>query len=109
MFCKKSFLFDRQRYCYCLFISSCSKVKQKMGEPSATPTPTADEDPTARPISLTIKWSNSEYLVDELTASDTVADLKSMLYSKTFVKPARQKLMGLKTKNGSILGSSVYC
>lgn len=106
----KSFaLFDRLAFvviCCCVsssFLAAVPKVNPKMGEPSVTPPTVVNEDQ----VTLTIKWSNSEYLVDELTAGDTVADLKSLLYSKTAVKPARQKLMGLKTKNGSIL--LFYC
>lgn len=70
--------------------------------PTTSTSSSADNDSsTSNSVVLTVKWSNSEYLVDELTAAETVADLKNALYAKTSVKPARQKLMGLKTKNGS--------
>lgn len=53
-----------------------------------------------------VKWNGQEYKVDKLLASNTVADLKEELYKLTDVLPDRQKLLGLKTKNGQALTNS---
>lgn len=52
-------------------------------------------------FSITIKWSGSEYVIDEtaVNQNDTIADLRQELYRLTGVKPERQKLMGLKSNN----------
>ncbi|KAJ6222405.1 hypothetical protein RDWZM_000950 [Blomia tropicalis] len=50
-------------------------------------------------IKLAIKWSGNEYEI-EIGPNETVADLKASIYSKTRVKPERQKLMGLKGQKG---------
>lgn len=52
-------------------------------------------------IKLAIKWSGNEYEI-EIGPNETVADLKASIYSKTRVKPERQKLMGLKGQKGNI-------
>lgn len=49
--------------------------------------------------SIVVKWSGKEYPV-ELPEDDTVAGLKRMLQEQTRVDPKRQKLLGLKTKDG---------
>lgn len=50
---------------------------------------------------IVVKWSGKEYEV-ELPESDTVANLKRVLQEKTAVDPKRQKLLGLKTKDGKM-------
>lgn len=52
---------------------------------------------------IVIKWSGNEYAIEDWQEEETISDLKEKLYQKTGVKPERQKLMGLKVKNGSIL------
>jgi hypothetical protein len=49
--------------------------------------------------SIVVKWSGKEYPV-ELPEQDTVASLKRALQQHTQVDPKRQKLLGLKTKDG---------
>lgn len=49
--------------------------------------------------SIVIKWSGKEYPV-ELPEQETVASLKRALQQQTAVDPKRQKLLGLKTKDG---------
>jgi ubiquitin-like domain-containing CTD phosphatase 1 len=51
--------------------------------------------------SLLFKWNGKEL---EITAdqSQTVGDVKSMLEVKTTINPKRQKLIGLKTKDGKL-------
>lgn len=51
-------------------------------------------------LKLVVKWSSNEYEIDCLDLDNSVAHLKNCIYSKTGVKPERQKLMGLKMKNG---------
>ena len=51
---------------------------------------------------LIVKWSSAEYVIDCLDPDNSVADLKNYIFSKTGVKPERQKLMGLKTKNSKL-------
>ena len=52
---------------------------------------------------LIVKWSSSEYEIDCLDPENTISDIKDCIQSKTGVKPERQKLMGLKMKNGFYL------
>lgn len=49
--------------------------------------------------SIVVKWSGKEYPV-ELPEEQKVADLKRVLQEHTRVEPKRQKLIGLKTKDG---------
>lgn len=49
--------------------------------------------------SIVVKWSGKEYPV-ELQEDETVASLKRALQQHTQVDPKRQKLLGLKTKDG---------
>lgn len=51
-------------------------------------------------LHIVVKWNGKEYDIkdDDLTHSDTVADLKSVIQKKTGVLPGRQKLLGLKYK-----------
>lgn len=50
-------------------------------------------------IKIIIKWSSKELTVEVLD-TETVLKLKQYIYQETNVKPERQKLMGLKHKNG---------
>ena len=47
---------------------------------------------------LVIKWAGKEYPIHGLTAVSSVLDLKDLIYEKTNVLPARQKLLNLKLK-----------
>jgi ubiquitin-like domain-containing CTD phosphatase 1 len=49
--------------------------------------------------SIVVKWSGKEYPL-ELPEEQKVADLKRVLQEQTRVEPKRQKLIGLKTKDG---------
>lgn len=49
---------------------------------------------------IIVKWSGNEYVIDNLNGVASIQNLKECIYSKTGVKPERQKLMGLKTNNG---------
>ena len=49
-------------------------------------------------ISVTVKWSGKEYVVEAILKSLTVTDLKQKINELTGVKPERQKLLGLKCK-----------
>jgi ubiquitin-like domain-containing CTD phosphatase 1 len=49
--------------------------------------------------SIVVKWSGKEYPL-ELAEEETVASLKRALQQQTSVDPKRQKLLGLKTKDG---------
>ena len=49
-------------------------------------------------LSITIKWSGNEYVVDNIESSWTVLELKQQIYKQTGVLPERQKLLGLKYK-----------
>ena len=51
----------------------------------------------AEPISLVIKWAGKEYPIEGLT-NTSVLGLKELIYEKTNVLPARQKLLNLKLK-----------
>jgi ubiquitin-like domain-containing CTD phosphatase 1 len=45
--------------------------------------------------SFVIKWSGADYAID-IEDSQTVADMKNLIFNKTGVRPDRQKLLGLK-------------
>lgn len=49
-------------------------------------------------LSLTIKWSGGEYVIENIETSWTVLQLKQQIYKQTGVRPERQKLLGLKYK-----------
>jgi len=49
-------------------------------------------------VSVVIKWSGKEYPINDVSLQLTVKDLKDIIYTKTNVKPERQKLLGLKVK-----------
>lgn len=49
-------------------------------------------------LSITIKWSGKDYIIDNLDPDDTIGRLKDVIKDKTGVLPARQKLLGLKFK-----------
>ena len=51
-------------------------------------------------VKFTIKFSNSEYPIEFLNASNTVIDLKSYLECETNILPTRQKLLGLRRTDG---------
>jgi len=48
--------------------------------------------------SLVIKWSGKEYPLNDVSVNSTVRELKDLIYTKTNVKPERQKILGLKLK-----------
>ena len=52
----------------------------------------------AEKIHLVIKWSGKEYEIEDVALHWSVFELKEEIYKKTFVKPERQKLLGLKYK-----------
>ncbi len=62
---------------------------------------TMSEELATNSLSLIVKWSSNEYVIDSITSEDTVNDIKNMIYKKTGVKPERQKLIGLKTNGYS--------
>ncbi len=49
-------------------------------------------------LSLTIKWSGNEYVIENIEPSWTVLQLKQQICTQTCVLPERQKLLGLKYK-----------
>jgi hypothetical protein len=49
--------------------------------------------------SIVVKWGGKDYPL-ELAEKETVANLKRALQQQTSVDPKRQKLLGLKTKDG---------
>lgn len=49
-------------------------------------------------VSLVIKWAGKEYPIEGLTNTSSVLYLKELIYEKTNVLPARQKLLNLKLK-----------
>lgn len=51
------------------------------------------------PMELVIKWAGKEISV-QLDDTDSVATLKHRLESQTKVQAKRQKILGLKTKDG---------
>ena len=53
--------------------------------------------------SLIVKWCKEEHEV-ELAEGDTVAELKRALQERTQVDVKRQKLLGLKTRDGKMAG-----
>ena len=56
-------------------------------------------DKMAAPMpSLIVKWSGQEYVVSDLSETETVLDLKEAIKKQTGVLPTRQKLLGLKLK-----------
>ncbi|KIZ06716.1 ubiquitin-like domain containing CTD phosphatase 1 [Monoraphidium neglectum] len=57
----------------------------------------------AEPASLCVKWQGQEYAV-HLTPEDTVATVKHKLEQQTQVSAKRQKLLGLKTRDGKLAG-----
>ena len=50
-------------------------------------------------VTLVVKWSSNEYVIDCLDPDNSVGDVKFRISTMTGVRPERQKLM-LKTKNG---------
>ena len=52
----------------------------------------------AEPSSLIIKWAGKEYPINGLSSASSVLSLKELIYEKTNVLPARQKLLNLKLK-----------
>ncbi|GBF89622.1 ubiquitin-like domain-containing CTD phosphatase [Raphidocelis subcapitata] len=55
------------------------------------------------PASLCVKWQGQEYAV-HLSPDDTVSSVKHKLEQQTQVSAKRQKLLGLKTKDGKLAG-----
>lgn len=55
---------------------------------------------------LTFKWNGQDYKVTNLLLTNTVLELKEELYKQTNVLGERQKLLGLKTKNGQAVTNS---
>ena len=49
-------------------------------------------------LTLVVKWSGKEYVIDNIANSNTVEHLKAIIAKKTNVLPERQKLLGLKYK-----------
>jgi len=52
----------------------------------------------SKELNVIVKWSGKEYLVENLSPSETVRHLKDTIREKTGVLPERQKLLGLKYK-----------
>lgn len=52
----------------------------------------------AETSSIVIKWAGKEYPIEGLTNETSVLSLKELIYEKTNVLPARQKLLNLKHK-----------
>ena len=49
-------------------------------------------------ISVKIKWSGSEYPLEQIPLSTTVKELKELIKEHTGVLPVRQKLCGISLK-----------
>ncbi|CAH1783004.1 unnamed protein product [Owenia fusiformis] len=49
-------------------------------------------------ICVIVKWSGTEYKIEDTSSTDTVLDLKHAIRKQTGVLPERQKLLGLKYK-----------
>ncbi|CAB4019793.1 ubiquitin-like domain-containing CTD phosphatase 1, partial [Paramuricea clavata] len=60
----------------------------------------------SKSFSVTIKWSGSEYVVENIEPSWTVLQLKQQICKQTGVLPERQKLLGLKYK-GKVPGDDI--
>ena len=54
-------------------------------------------------ISVKIKWSGSEYPLEQIPLSTTVKELKDLIKEHTGVLPVRQKLCGISLKGESML------
>lgn len=54
-------------------------------------------------ITLIVKHSSNEIVIDSLKNNHSVLDLKNEIFLKTGVKPERQKLIGLKAHKGMIV------
>ena len=61
-------------------------------------------------ISVKIKWSGSEYPLEQIPLSTTVRELKDLIKEHTGVLPVRQKLCGisLKGKEEMFVSRNVY-
>jgi len=57
-------------------------------------------------VELNIKWNGQQYQV-HLEPEDNVGALKTAMKEKTEVEPARQKFIGLKTRDGKALSDEV--
>lgn len=53
-------------------------------------------------VEFCVKWSGKEYKLTELTAQQTVSDMKILIHKETGVLPERQKLLGLKFKGRNL-------
>jgi ubiquitin-like domain-containing CTD phosphatase 1 len=53
-------------------------------------------------VEIEIKWNNQVFKPTNLLVSHKLIDLKNELYKLTHVLPERQKILGLKTSNGSM-------
>ena len=53
---------------------------------------------TIRMITVKIKWSGSEYPIEQIPLSTTVLELKQLIKEQTGVLPNRQKLCGISLK-----------
>lgn len=49
-------------------------------------------------VSVTVKWSGNEYVINGIDKTANVLALKNKIYQEIGVKPERQKLLGLKCK-----------
>lgn len=49
-------------------------------------------------VTITVKWSGNEYVVQDIANNACVGDLKEKIFHLTGVKSERQKLLGLKCK-----------
>ena len=51
-------------------------------------------------LTLKVKWSGTEYVLENLDPTSTVIQLKQLIKDQTGVLPERQKLCGISLKGG---------
>ena len=60
-------------------------------------------------ISVKIKWSGSEYPLEQIPLSTTVKELKDLIKEHTGVLPVRQKLCGISLKGKDFIKVRMKC
>ena len=53
------------------------------------------------PINMKVKWSGAEYLLESISLSSTISELKDLISKETGVQPERQKLCGISLRGKS--------
>ena len=57
-------------------------------------------------MDIIVKFCGKEYHIEDMADGETIAGLKARIFRDTRVKPEHQRLMGIKTQQGTYLNES---